>query len=104
MGKVIAGIVVLIIIIFGGLYLFDVDQEEEGSLPSVEVDVEGDAGSLPEYEVRGPEVETREVTVEVPVVDAPEDDADGEETELVDDEGINADVDAEVDVDENNNR
>ncbi|MGJ8698295.1 MAG: hypothetical protein ACSHYF_18400 [Verrucomicrobiaceae bacterium] len=49
----------------------DVDKTAEGELPEVEVDVKGDAGKLPEYEVEGPEVKTgtKTVEVEVPTVD-----------------------------------
>jgi hypothetical protein len=44
---------------------------EEGELPSVDVDVAGDAGKLPEIDVETADVEvgTEEVTVEVPDVD-----------------------------------
>lgn len=47
----------------------DVDQTEEGSMPDVDVDVEG--GNLPEFDVDAPEVEVKmeEKTIEVPVVD-----------------------------------
>ncbi|MBB4659133.1 hypothetical protein [Parvularcula dongshanensis] len=97
MGKVIAAIVVIAILIFGWMYFTDTDVEG-GSLP--DVDVEG--GSMPDVDVRGPEVTTGTETVEVPTIgiDVPEDDADGEEDEIVDDEGLNApDVDVDVDAD-----
>ncbi len=44
---------------------------EEGELPSVDVDVSGDAGKLPEIEVETADVEvgTEKVEVEVPDVD-----------------------------------
>ncbi len=44
---------------------------EEGEMPSVDVDVSGDAGNLPEIDVETADVEvgTEEVTVEVPDVD-----------------------------------
>ncbi len=44
---------------------------EEGEMPSVDVDVSGDAGKLPEVEVDTADVEvgTEEVTVDVPDVD-----------------------------------
>ena len=48
-----------------------VDQTEEGSMPSVDVDVE--EGNLPEYDVTGPDVavgtKTKTIEVEVPAVD-----------------------------------
>jgi hypothetical protein len=99
MGKVIAGIVAIVLIAGGWMYFTDTDIEG-GELPSVDVD----GGELPDVEVRGPEVTTgtKAVTIEVPTVeiDAPEDDADGEENEIIDDEGVNTpevDVDVEVD-------
>lgn len=44
---------------------------EEGEMPSMDVDVSGDAGKLPEIDVDTADVEvgTDEVTVEVPDVD-----------------------------------
>ncbi|MGB3472638.1 MAG: hypothetical protein WBA51_17620 [Erythrobacter sp.] len=44
---------------------------DEGELPSMDVDVSGDAGELPEVDVETPDisVDTEEVTVEVPDVD-----------------------------------
>ncbi|MGB5483030.1 hypothetical protein [Parasphingorhabdus sp.] len=44
---------------------------EEGEMPSVDVDVAGDAGELPEIDIETADVEvgTEEVTVEVPDVD-----------------------------------
>ncbi|WP_417622881.1 hypothetical protein [Parasphingorhabdus sp.] len=44
---------------------------EEGELPSMDVDVSGDAGKLPEIDVETADVEvgTEEVTVDVPDVD-----------------------------------
>lgn len=54
----------------------DVDQTDEGQLPDMNVDVEGDPGQMPEYDVETPEVDvtTEEETIEVPDVDvtAPE--------------------------------
>lgn len=45
--------------------------KEEGEMPSLDVDVAGDAGALPEIEVETADVEvgTEETTVEVPDVD-----------------------------------
>lgn len=44
---------------------------EEGEMPSMDVDVSGDAGQLPEVDVETADVEvgTKEVTVDVPDVD-----------------------------------
>ena len=59
-----------------GLAACDVDQTEEGSLPDVDVNVEG--GNMPEYDVETADVEvgTQEKTVTVPDVDVtmPDDD------------------------------
>ncbi|MEM8808166.1 MAG: hypothetical protein AAGF01_19265 [Cyanobacteria bacterium P01_G01_bin.38] len=46
-----------------------IEQESAGEMPDVDVDV--DAGEVPEYEVEGPEVEvgTQEETVTVPEVE-----------------------------------
>lgn len=56
----------------------DVDQTKEGKLPDVDVNVSGNSGQLPEYDVQGPEVNvgTENRTVQVPTldVDAPKDD------------------------------
>lgn len=48
----------------------DVDKTQDGELPDVEVEVEGEA-KLPEYDVEGPEVktDTKKVEVEVPTID-----------------------------------
>jgi len=44
---------------------------EEGEMPTMDVDVSGDAGNLPEIDVETADVEvgTEEVTVDVPDVD-----------------------------------
>lgn len=44
---------------------------EEGEMPSVDVEVAGDAGKLPEVDIETADVEvgTKEVTVDVPKVD-----------------------------------
>lgn len=45
--------------------------KEEGEMPSLDVDVAGDAGALPEIDVETADVElgTEETTIEVPDVD-----------------------------------
>jgi hypothetical protein len=54
-----------------GLAACDVDKKQEGELPKVSVE----GGQLPEYQVRGPDVEvgstTREITVPTVTVDPP---------------------------------
>lgn len=52
-----------------GLAGCDVDVEDKGKMPDVDVDVE--EGRMPDVDVRGPEVdvETKEVPVTVPDVD-----------------------------------
>lgn len=53
----------------GQLPEYEVTQTQEGELPDVDVDAEG--GNMPEFEVRGPDVsvDTKTVEVEVPTVD-----------------------------------
>lgn len=56
-----------------GLTGCDVDVDDSGELPSVDVDVDGDAGEMPDVDVKGPEVEYETKEVEVPVgIDVPE--------------------------------
>ncbi|MFG0267003.1 MAG: hypothetical protein ACF8AM_17915 [Rhodopirellula sp. JB055] len=49
----------------------DVEQTREGELPTMDVDVEGDSGKLPEFDVDPPEVDVRmeEQTIKTPDVD-----------------------------------
>lgn len=72
-GAVIAAIIAVVVIGFG-IYMIDIDQTEEGSMP--EVSVEG--GNLPEFdaEVGDVDVTQEEVTVTVPEIEVtpPEDD------------------------------
>ncbi|NND96115.1 MAG: hypothetical protein HKN47_02160 [Pirellulaceae bacterium] len=69
----------------GGLFLgtvgCDVDQVEEGRLPNVDVDVSGDPGNLPEYDVEGPDVDVQmeDKKINVPDVDV---DVDTEEANI----------------------
>lgn len=55
----------------GNLPKYDVDvrKTEEGRMPNIDVDVDG--GKLPEYDVRGPDISigTKETTIKVPDVD-----------------------------------
>jgi hypothetical protein len=66
----------------------DVEQTEQGELPDMNVDVEGDPGEMPEYDVETPEVDvtTEEQTVEVPDVDVET------ETETVEVPDVNVDL------------
>lgn len=78
MGKLLAFIAVVLVAAVGWMYFTDTD-------------IEG--GEMPDVEISGPEVRstgTKEVTMTVPTfeVDAPEDDADGQEDEIIDDEGV----------------
>ncbi|SHH15874.1 hypothetical protein [Marivita hallyeonensis] len=72
----ILGIAVVAVAIAFGVYMVDVEQTEEASLPNVELNVEG--GNLPEYnaEVGDIETGTEEVTVTVPTIEieSPEED------------------------------
>lgn len=65
----IVGGIVAIVVIAAGVYMVDIDQTEEGSLPDVNVSVEG--GNLPEVEATTGSVDvgTEETTVTVPDVE-----------------------------------
>lgn len=75
-GSIIAAIAAVAVIGFG-IYMIDIDQTEEASLPDVDVTVEG--GNMPEFEadVGDIDVRTEEVTVTVPTIDvqSPEEEA-----------------------------
>jgi len=47
----------------------DVDQTREGELPDMDVDVEGDPGQMPAYDVEGPEVDVEQEKTDVTVPD-----------------------------------
>ncbi len=65
-GAIIAGVVLVAAVAFG-VYMVDIDQTEEGALPTVSID----GGNMPEFdaEVGDVEVGERDVTVTVPTVD-----------------------------------
>ncbi|SIT90287.1 hypothetical protein SAMN05421665_3053 [Yoonia rosea] len=69
-------VVVAAVAIGFGIYMVDIDQTEEASLPDVDVTVE--EGNMPEFsaEVGDIETGTEEITLEVPTVDieSPEED------------------------------
>ncbi|MCK0097708.1 hypothetical protein MWU60_19200 [Yoonia sp. F2084L] len=69
-------IVVAAVAIGFGVYMVDIDQTQEASLPNVDVNVEG--GNLPEFsaEVGDIETGTEEITMEVPTItfESPEED------------------------------
>lgn len=75
-GTIIAAVVAVIAIAFG-VYMIDVDQTEEGSLPDVDISMEG--GNMPEFDAEVGDIETgtETVTMEVPTLDiqSPEEDA-----------------------------
>lgn len=66
--SVIAVVIAAVAIGFG-IYMVDIDQTEEASLPDVELTVEG--GNLPEFDAEVGDIEmgTEEVTLEVPTID-----------------------------------
>ncbi|MEO0751323.1 MAG: hypothetical protein AAFY25_05935 [Pseudomonadota bacterium] len=76
-GSILAAIIAVALVGFG-VYMIDINQTEEASLPDVDISVEG--GNMPEYdaEVGDIDVGTEEVTVDVPTIDveSPEEDAD----------------------------
>lgn len=53
-----------------GIISCDVDKKEDGALPEVKVQVDGEA-KLPKYEVKGPDVTVgkKKVEMEVPTID-----------------------------------
>ncbi|MCR9108885.1 hypothetical protein [Marivita sp. XM-24bin2] len=65
-GAIVAGVVLVAAVAFG-VYMVDIDQTEEGTLPTVSID----GGNMPEFdaEVGDVEVGERDVTVTVPDVD-----------------------------------
>lgn len=73
-GAILAGVALVVAVAFG-VYMVDIDQTEEGALPTVSIE----GGNLPEYdaEVGDIEVGERDITVTVPTVDieSPEEDA-----------------------------
>ncbi len=58
----------LIVILPFMLASCDVDKVEDGSVPEVKVEVDGEA-KLPKYKVDGPDVTVGKKTVEVPTID-----------------------------------
>lgn len=73
---VIAAVVAVIAIGFG-VYMVDIDQTEEGSMPDVDIAVEG--GNMPEFDAEVGDIETgtEEVTLDVPTIEfeSPEEEA-----------------------------
>ena len=71
------GIAIAALLVLGGIYMVDIDQTAEGSLPDVDIAVE--SGSMPEYDVDVGDIDvgTEEVTVNVPTIDieSPEEEA-----------------------------
>jgi len=78
--KIAIGIVAALLVILGLFFFFDLEQTQEGSLPSVEVT----GGEVPEFDVEAGDVEvgTTERTITVPTIDleSPEEEnAEGEQ-------------------------
>lgn len=73
----IIGVIVAAVAIGFGVYMIDIDQTEQASLPNVDVTVEG--GNLPEFDAEVGDIETgtEVITMEVPTIDiqSPEEDA-----------------------------
>ena len=63
---VIAGLAAILVIAFA-IFFVDIDQTEEGSLPDVDVSVEG--GNLPEFDAQTGSVSVTEEEVDVEVPD-----------------------------------
>lgn len=85
MGKVIAAIVVIAILVLGYVFLFDTDVETTGEFDTPEIDVEGEFDA-PETDVdiEAPDVGIEEEVITVPQLDI--DPADEGEAEATDDE------------------
>ncbi|WP_112322612.1 hypothetical protein [Oceanibium sediminis] len=66
MGKIIA-VAAAVVLIAAGFFLLDVEQTEEGTLPDVDVSVEG--GQAPEFKVETGDAEVGETTVTVPTIE-----------------------------------
>lgn len=73
-GAILAGVALVAAVAFG-VYMVDIDQTEEGALPTVSIE----GGNLPEYEAEVGDIEVgeRDITVTVPTVDieSPEEEA-----------------------------
>ena len=73
-GAILAGVALVAAVAFG-VYMVDIDQTEEGALPTVSIE----GGNLPEYEAEVGDIDVgeRDITVTVPTVDieSPEEDA-----------------------------
>ncbi|OAN81786.1 hypothetical protein A8B78_08965 [Jannaschia sp. EhC01] len=70
-GALIAAIIALIAIGFG-IYMIDIDQTEEMSVPTVTIE----GGNLPEYDAEVGDVEVTEETITVPSLEVTPPDAD----------------------------
>ncbi len=70
-------VIIAVAVVGFGVYMIDIDQTEEGSLPNVELSVEG--GNMPAFDAEVGDIETgtEEVTLEVPTIEfqSPEEDA-----------------------------
>ncbi|WP_300030746.1 hypothetical protein [uncultured Roseobacter sp.] len=74
-GLIIASVAAVLAIAFG-VFMVDIDQTEEASMPDVDISVEG--GNLPEFEAETGDIEVGTTTIEttVPTIDivSPEED------------------------------
>lgn len=91
----IVGGIAIIGVAFAALTLTDVDVEDTGELPSVDVDIDGDPGEMPkvdvdvadvdvemkETKVKVPDVDLEETTIKLPTVDIDQPDATSDEKE-----------------------
>lgn len=85
MGKVIAAIVIIALLILGYVFFFDTDADVDGEFDAPEVEIEGDFDAPDvDVDVDAPELGEEEVTVEVPTIE-PADEGDAEAEALDDD-------------------
>ena len=81
----------------------DIDQTEKGSLPDIDIDVDAEAGNLPEYDVDWAtvDVSTRTKTVQVPkvvvVMEEEEIEVPVVDFDMPDDDGVKGEVNLTVD-------
>lgn len=63
-GAIIAGVIAVIAVAFG-IYMIDIDQTQEGEMPTVSIE----DGQMPEFDADVGDVEVTRDTIEVPVPD-----------------------------------
>lgn len=96
--RIVMALLILIVVAVGGFYLLgtDINVQDEGEMPDVDVSVDAEEGELPDVDADTPDVNVREETAEVEVpevnveteeetVDYPNVDVDAAEGSALDD-------------------